>query len=360
MSEVQRLDQVSKSLVRRVKTGIFDFDCAYGYTRGSKSDGEFVCENGFPLKKLSLWSGESGVGKTRLAIKICAELSRWGRRILYVQNEASASDFNQWAAPFDMCRSNCYLTESNDPKEHYRMMLDVLPHVMVIDSLNMLEDEGSPKALRNALMVWQKASHHVGTHIILIGHQNERGNVKGNNIIKYLVDVICMLRKAESKMPKSPSLRQIYEESVVGKGIFYIEFVKNRTSKTGMSVIFQHTDKGIDFKGVSHPDSLSAEGQKLKGLAEQVDRLQGMLKGKRGKRPVIVTPNITIPQQVIAPSPVINIAPPIVNIRSSSGKMCYICGAENVVNASFCNKCGKSLDGAVKGLGSIGFGNKLR
>jgi len=336
---VQRLDQIPKSLIRRVATGIPMFDVSYGITRGYKGE-EFIDEYGIPLKKMSLWSGESGVGKTRLAIAICAKLTRTPysspRRILYVQNESSPSDFHQWAAPFNMDTKQCYLTESNDPEEHYRIMLDVLPHVMVVDSLNMLEDECSPKALRKALMIWQKASNHIGTHIILIGHQNERGLVKGNNIIKYLVDVICMLRKAESNMPKSITLKKIYEDSVVGRGIFYIEFVKNRTHRTGNCVIFQHTDSGIEYKGISSPGELSADASKLKGLAEQMDRLQSTLKLRRGKRSVIITPNITIPQAV-APNPVINVQ------VGNSGLQCRGCGRQNVGNAKYCSVCGKKL-----------------
>ena len=141
--DVYRLDTISKHLVRRVQVGMLGcfpttspfhwFNHLYGHTCGVTFGGRDINEYGLPLKKLSLWSGESGVGKTRLALALTAQLCKYPmtgpRRVLYVQNEASISDFHQWAAPFNINEKQCYVTTSNDPEEHYRIMLDTIKEV---------------------------------------------------------------------------------------------------------------------------------------------------------------------------------------------------------------------------------------
>ena len=72
MENVTKLSDLEAVPVQRLQTCFDELTWIYGYSKFPEGD-----IWGFPFMKTSLWSGESGVGKSRLAIELAKRLSRF-------------------------------------------------------------------------------------------------------------------------------------------------------------------------------------------------------------------------------------------------------------------------------------------
>ena len=251
MKNTVKLSDVPVVQVGRISTGIKALDLCYGTTM---IDGSFVQRqraSGLPEGGVSLWSGGSGVGKSRACIAIAASMNKMGDRVLFVQNEVALNQFKEWTKTNILIPENFYVHSTNRLDEHIETIMRLRPRLVVLDSINMIDGFRSPTILRSVIQEYKKAVEAIKGHAIIIGHLNKAGTVKGSNDIEYLIDIQCSLFKVADEMPEN--LQTFWDaKNLSYDGMFILRFDKNRygpitANGSDNYVCFRHIAEGVEY-----------------------------------------------------------------------------------------------------------------
>lgn len=235
-----KLSEIEEQPIRRIQTGNENIDRLFG-----KSIIDGYDEYGLPSGKVILISGSRGSGKSRLCTAISGSIS-YSNKVLYFQQEVSKEEFKNWSKPFDINFSNFFISESNKIEEQEEIIYNLMPDVVIVDSLNMIENIKSINKCKEILKKYKDIANKYDITFILIGFLNKAGETKGNNDIEHLVDVICHVRIPDlKKIPK--------DEQINYKGVFIFEIGgKNRYGQVGGKIYLQHDDEfGIIYPTVT-------------------------------------------------------------------------------------------------------------
>lgn len=232
MTNVKKLSDIEAEPIKRNQTFFEDLDYLYGIN-------EMKYNNiGMPIGKISLWAGESGVGKSRLAIEIAKKFSTnyTNGVVLYFQTESPLSDFASWAKDTKQY-DQIYCSGENKIDEMIKIIYEVKPKLIFIDSVNMIEEfeTGNKKEARRIIQGiddkpgLKKATHDVGAHTILLGQLNQDGKtIKGGTSLPHLVDIALNVVKTDKQ------------------GVFRVEVgTKHRYGSTENIAEFRHTKDGV-------------------------------------------------------------------------------------------------------------------
>lgn len=232
MEPILSYDKIQEENLIRYSTGFPDLDMIYGITHFPNNRYSV----GLPAGKISLWAGAGGVGKTRVAVEMVLKISAVGLRVLFYQNEVSPTEFKGWVKKPVIRPENLFVGNVLSLDDQIQGIKNIHPHVVIVDSINMMEGFTSPEELRNILQTYKGVAEENKCHVIFISHLNKQGEVKGNNDVEYLVDVVCRLNHHTT-----PGTKQVV------KGVFYLEIGKNRFGPSGGYIAFSHTDTGVEF-----------------------------------------------------------------------------------------------------------------
>lgn len=235
MSElkVTKLSDIKPEPIKRYSLYYIELDDMYG-----KSDLP-VHNTGVPLGKISLWSGESGVGKSRLCIDVAKNFCKTysNGRVLYIQTESTLSDFASWAK--DTAQYDRIFCSSEDNIDNIvDLIYKVKPHLIFVDSVNELEGfENGTKQESKRLIKGEdnkpglkQAVSDTNSHMILLAQLNQDGKtIKGGTSLPHLVDVHVNLVKT----------------NYPGEFICKIG-IKNRYGSKEKQATFLHRDYGVD------------------------------------------------------------------------------------------------------------------
>ena len=247
----KNLSQIKPEQVDRLSWTYAEMDWAYG-TVGSW---------GFPRGRISLWSGEPGVGKSRLLAEIMKRLAERGERSLIFQGEVSAEQFASEKFK-GVSSANIFLSEAKKVDEICEGIKEVKPSLVFIDSFQMIRDERvraksfGMKPIEYIIECLRQSLVEVGAHMVLISQLNKSGKTKGSNDLPHLVDIECYLQK--------------YAVEFTRGGLFEFIINKNRYGSSGRSVIFGHKDWGVECQSqhrLQDPEWLTQEEQ------EELDEL---------------------------------------------------------------------------------------
>jgi len=238
MDHCQRLSDISYIEVQRFTSTINYLDLCYGFDGHTKIIG-------FPCGGVSLWAGSPGVGKTRLTLELCRRMNAKRYRLLYIQMEANLQQFRQWIGKTIASPDDFYVSSNNDVLVQVDLIYRLKPKIVFIDSLNMIRGHNSSSALRVACDLYRKAASETGTHIVLIGHLNKEGKVKGNNDIIYLVDIVCLVD--HFKLDK----KTVIKDNKILDGLFVLSMSKSRYGAVTYNgivnyVLFRHCSNGVE------------------------------------------------------------------------------------------------------------------
>lgn len=222
------INEVEPIEVRRIFTGFPELDWLYGY-----STYEGKIKWGIPMKSISLWSGESGTGKSRTAIALAKNLANSGLRVLYFQNETDLGTFSQWIKNGVTKPQNFRISDDKKLEDQIRIIERDNPHIVFIDSVNMIEEfkSGTKKDIELIVNSFKEICKKRLIHIILIAQLNQDGSVKGSSTLPHLVDIAFNLKKDDGL-----------------DGLFSIEVgIKHRYGRTGPTykTIWEHEEDGI-------------------------------------------------------------------------------------------------------------------
>ncbi|MCD6434827.1 MAG: AAA family ATPase [Clostridiales bacterium] len=224
---IQRIDTIKTKRVLRLTTLIPELDWLYGFT--SKA-------YGLPAGKMSLWAGEKGTGKSRAAIEVCRKVAHhvyqagtsnpFKSRVLYFQKEVDMGTLVSWyTQDGSTVPINFVPSDSSTVDEQCADILEVRPHLVIVDSINMIKEfrGHSEDAIEVAIEKYRKVCEATSCHIIFLQQLNKDGSPKGSSSIAHLLDVELILRK------NGPD------------GFSMACPQKNRYGQTGISIWWVHT-----------------------------------------------------------------------------------------------------------------------
>jgi predicted ATP-dependent serine protease len=220
--QVYKLSDVTPELLRRVSTTEMELDWAFG----RKGDWGLV------KGKISLWSGERGVGKTRLLSQLMKAWDKVGCSSMLFQGEVSPGQFAaEKMAGYKSDR--IFISPSTLIDEQIEAIQHYAPTFVITDSVQQIEEYKGGRGAKEIVRKLRDVLEVTGTHVIFISQLTTTGKTKGGTELPHEVDVECYVRKWAPKV--SPHL--------IG-----LTVAKNRYGEAGKEVVMCHQDWGVEFQ----------------------------------------------------------------------------------------------------------------
>lgn len=226
--------------------------------------GEFnrVLGGGLVPGSLVLLGGEPGIGKSTLLLQVALHLK--DKKILYVSGEESQQQIKMRADRIGINNENCMLLTETDTQEILKHFKDVMPDIMVIDSVQTLESPsveataGSISQIRETAAEMNKIAKTFQVPVFLIGHITKDGVIAGPKILEHIVDTVLQF------------------EGDRHYGFRILRTVKNRFGSSSELGIFEMNAGGL--REVTNPSEilLSQRDSDVSGIA-----IAAMVEGMR-------------------------------------------------------------------------------
>lgn len=204
---------------QRFSTGYKNLDEALG---GGLISGQVV-----------LVSGEPGIGKSTLLLKICSNLSKI-MKVLYISGEESLTQIYTRAKRIKIDYSNVYVL-SDISFESIMDSIDTLkPDFIILDSIQTIYSQtlespaGSVSQVKYVANKITELSKSKGIISIVVGQVNKEGAIAGPKVLEHLVDTVAQF------------------EGEKGYGYRVLRILKNRFGSAGEIAVFNMTDKGME------------------------------------------------------------------------------------------------------------------
>ncbi len=232
------ISEIQPELIKRTSTGFLELDWLYGYTVSSTGTKRW----GIPQGKITLLSGVSGVGKSRLSIALAISLSSQGFKVLYFQNEVDLSTFSGWVKGKINNPENFRASDETSLIEQMKTILEDKPDIIFVDSINQIQEykSGSKRNIKNIIEGengengYRDICKKYGSHVIFLSQINKdkAKTVKGSTTLPHLTDI---------------SLNVIWE-NLPGENFIVKVGMKNRCGRTGeqFKTLWKHTETGIE------------------------------------------------------------------------------------------------------------------
>jgi DNA repair protein RadA/Sms len=169
----------------RIHTGLAELDRVLG---GGLVAGEVV-----------LLGGEPGSGKSTLLLQVAQEIAAGGRTVLYVSAEESCEQVRGRAERLGALHPRLLLAAEDDVVRLMGLVATHAPAVVVVDSIQTVQDPETPGAPGGVAQVRACAARIVseakrrGTAVFLVGHVTKDGQLAGPRVLEHLVDAVCDL-----------------------------------------------------------------------------------------------------------------------------------------------------------------------
>jgi DNA repair protein RadA/Sms len=146
-----------------------------------------------------LLAGEPGIGKSTLVLQMLDALARQGRDTLLVTGEESVAQVSLRASRLGVGRDDLRAAATTDLRAVLAVCEDVRPGVLVVDSIQAMDDpqddhaSGSQAAVRGAAASFVRFAKRSGTVVVLVGHVTKDGSVAGPKALEHIVDVVLVV-----------------------------------------------------------------------------------------------------------------------------------------------------------------------
>lgn len=207
-----------------------------------------VLGGGIVPGSLILLSGEPGIGKSTLTLKICQKTAPNFSSIIYFSGEESPHQIASRATRLGINNENISVVSETGLENILETAENLQPGLMIIDSIQVLSSGNIPsiagsinqvRYCTEALMDYAKKSD---TPIIIIGHVTKDGNLAGPKILEHLVDTVLLI------------------EGERIQNLRILRSLKNRFGSTNEIGLFEMAEEGlIEVKNAS---KLFLEGRK--------------------------------------------------------------------------------------------------
>lgn len=214
-----KLSEIEMNTEIRTSTGISEFDRVLG--------------GGIVQGSLVLIAGDPGIGKSTILLQTSGELSKNGKKVLYISAEESASQIKLRADRLGINSDNLYIYPQTNFELIKKHIEEMSPDLVIVDSIQAIctsfiqSSAGSVSQIReccNALMSLAKASN---TSIMVIGHVTKEGNIAGPKVLEHMVDTVIQFEGDKYKTYR------------------ILRSIKNRFGNTSEVGIFEMGVKGL-------------------------------------------------------------------------------------------------------------------
>jgi len=179
------ISKIEAEVVKRISSGHDELDWLYGLSRSDN-----FMHWGIPIRTISTWVGEGGVGKSRLAINLAKEKVLDGKTVLYLQNEVDLSTLASWVGDTNgmdnfICSS---VTSLSDQME---LIMNIRPDFVFVDSINLIDEFGSgtAKSIKTIIDGFRAAIKDLDTHVVVLCQLNKAGEATGSTALGHLPDI---------------------------------------------------------------------------------------------------------------------------------------------------------------------------
>lgn len=149
---------------------------------------------------LLLLSGDPGIGKSTLLLKIAEGIAMSGKKVLYVSTEESLHQIYLRVERLQIGRSPyLFLLSTDDFEEIVAAFSSLVPQMVIVDSIqNLGKSEtdllpGSVALIRELSIQFMEMAKKDNVALFLVGHVTKEGLVAGPKTLEHLVDVVLYL-----------------------------------------------------------------------------------------------------------------------------------------------------------------------
>ena len=181
-TEAVCIGDIPQSEQARRSCGIRELDRVLG---GGIVDGSMI-----------LVGGDPGIGKSTLLTQVCANVAAGSNSVLYVSGEESSRQIRLRASRMKVENSGFYVFPESDIQLIQNKAEQLLPSVMVIDSIQTMYSPdiasvpGSVSQVRECAAQLLMIAKTTGCTIFLVGHVTKEGMIAGPRILEHMVDVV--------------------------------------------------------------------------------------------------------------------------------------------------------------------------
>ena len=212
----------------RVSTNISEFDRILG---GGLVQGSIV-----------LIAGDPGIGKSTILLQTSGELSKQGKKVLYVTAEESSGQLKLRADRLGVNGEKLYIYPQTNLENIKAQIGEISPEIVIIDSIQAIytqsitSSSGSVSQIRECCNILMQIAKTKNITILVIGHVTKDGNIAGPKVLEHMVDTVISFEGDKYK-----SYRMLRS-------------MKNRFGNTSEVGIFEMGSKGLTE--VKNPNKL--------------------------------------------------------------------------------------------------------
>lgn len=205
-----------------------------------------VLGGGLVAGSLILVGGDPGIGKSTLLLQVCRNLSE-SKKILYISGEESLKQIKLRAERLGKFTDNLLLLCETNLDKIERVIEEVKPDVVVIDSIQtMFRDDiasapGSVGQVRESTSSLMHIAKGMGIAIFIVGHVTKEGVVAGPRVLEHMVDTV------------------LYFEGDRHAAYRILRGVKNRFGSTNEIGVFEMRSSGL--MEVKNPSEFMLNGR---------------------------------------------------------------------------------------------------
>ena len=227
------LSQIAKVPVRRMHTGIHEFDRVLG--------------GGIVPGSLILLGGAPGIGKSTIVLDVSMKAAAHNVKVLYVSGEESEAQTAMRAERLGTAADALKIMTATELSGILTQARQEKPALLVIDSIQTMYNQeletaaGSVGQVRECTAKLLNFAKETGVAVIIIGHVTKEGNIAGPRLLEHMVDVVLQFEGDRS-----------YTYRV-------LRALKNRFGSTSECGIFSMEEDGL--VEVANPSGLFLEAK---------------------------------------------------------------------------------------------------
>lgn len=192
-----------------------------------------VLGGGIVEGSVMLLSGEPGIGKSTLTLKICESIAQNARNVLYISGEESPQQISLRAKRLGVTSENLHILGESNLENILATLEAANPSFLVVDSIQVISSAeipslaGSINQVRFCAESLMNFAKQHNSPMLIIGHVTKEGNLAGPKILEHLVDSVLLV------------------EGDRYQNLRVLRSLKNRYGSTNEVGLFDMTDVGL-------------------------------------------------------------------------------------------------------------------
>ncbi len=229
------------------------------------AEADRVLGGGLLSGSLILLGGNPGVGKSTLALHMCAGI---GKKVLYISAEESEEQVSLRAQRLRLNSNDLFLSSENELDGMLRHIERINPVLVIIDSIQTIFNPdldslpGSPSQIRDCGQQLLEISKNKNITILIIGHVTKDGTIAGPKMLEHMVDTVLYMEGDDR-----------YDYRILRSN-------KNRFGATNEVGVFQMNEEGLSE--VTNPSEIFLSERSLNVAGTSI------FPSLEGTRPILI------------------------------------------------------------------------